>query len=139
MPKLCIRCQKWPVFSHLHCKACQGYRTGKKAPKGLKKASKRIFDKERQIDDWNFYLDIWGERPHFCFNCEQFLGNEPLTLFFDHILMKSKFVELRYEKENIMLLCADCHQMKTNAKYSEKIKKKIFETALKFEKTMKIL
>lgn len=57
-----------------------------------------------------FFLKVWNERPHkselFPFT---FLGNEPLTIFFHHILPKKKFPQAIYDKENIILLTGDSH------------------------------
>lgn len=40
MPKLCIKCGKYPVFSHNYCKGCQMYRTDEKWLKSLQKQPK---------------------------------------------------------------------------------------------------
>ena len=65
-----------------------------------------------------FWATIWEEREHVCYNCGCYLGEEPLTLFFDHILEKSSqlYAHLRYVKENICLLCWDCHTNKSMIK-----------------------
>lgn len=68
--------------------------------------------KNTQMKD--FFLDIWKERPHYSEISQQFLGNEPKTLYFHHIILKSdkKYREVgRYDRENIILLTADEHQM----------------------------
>ena len=72
-----------------------------------------------------FFLSIWNKRPHRCENCDTYLGNEPLSYMFDHVLEKSKYPDLRYEKENICMLCLDCHSDKTNCKLSDFMKEKI--------------
>lgn len=71
------------------------------------------------------FLDIWKKRPHRCENCNAYLGSEPLSYMFDHVLEKSKYPDLRYEEENICMLCLDCHSDKTNCKLSDFIKEKI--------------
>ncbi len=48
-----------------------------------------------------FFLDIWKERyPHNCYECNCFLGGEPKTYMFDHILEKNitKYKTLCYNK-----------------------------------------
>lgn len=56
-----------------------------------------------------FFLKIWKKRPHKSELDGTFLGNEPLTLFFHHILPKSKYPDLAFEEENIILLTSDQH------------------------------
>lgn len=41
MPKLCVHCGKYPVFSNGHCKMCQKYRKDKKWLQGLLKQYKK--------------------------------------------------------------------------------------------------
>jgi hypothetical protein len=72
-----------------------------------------------------FFLSIWKKRPHRCENCDAYLGSEPLSYMFDHVLEKSKYPDLRYEEENICMLCLDCHSDKTNCKSSDFMKEKI--------------
>jgi 5-methylcytosine-specific restriction endonuclease McrA len=71
------------------------------------------------------FLDIWKKKSHKCENCDAYLGSEPLSYMFDHILEKSKYPDLRYEEENICMLCLDCHSDKTNSKLSDFMKEKI--------------
>lgn len=80
----------------------------------LKKKANKENEKEIRYKDLAFYAKIWISRPHRCVNCDKYLGFEPLTIFFDHILEKSKYPELRWEESNIQLLCFECHQIKTN-------------------------
>ena len=62
----------------------------------------------------NLFLEIWNERlPHKCENCGKFLGKEPKTYMFEHRLEKSKYPELKYEKDVIKYTCLECHDRKT--------------------------
>ena len=72
----------------------------------------------------NFFSLIWKKRSHYCENCGRWLGNEPLSYFFDHILEKNKYPSLTFVEENIMLLCMECHEKKSRGFYSEKIELK---------------
>ena len=49
---------------------------------------------------------------------------------FDHILPKeaSQYPELKFEEQNIALLCLDCHTNKGNGFFPESYAKKIMET-----------
>lgn len=69
-----------------------------------------------------FFLYFWKTRPiHNCENCGKWLGSEPLSYMFDHLLEKSKYPELKYEPINICYLCLECHDNKTRGFISEKI------------------
>jgi len=62
-----------------------------------------------------FFMQYWMEnKEHTCENCRTWLGPEPLTYMFDHVLEKSKYPELAFEPENIMYLCLTCHSKKTD-------------------------
>lgn len=76
----------------------------------LEKEEKKL-QKEK---DYKFYSSIWETRPHICQSCEQWLGNELLTVFFDHLLEKEIYTQLRYEEKNIFLCCLECHGCKGN-------------------------
>jgi 5-methylcytosine-specific restriction endonuclease McrA len=82
-----------------------------------------------------FFLDIWENRKeHNCENCKKWLGKEPLSYMFDHTLEKNKYPELKYEEENIMLLCLECHDNKTRGNLSELVRHKIEEVKNRFDK-----
>lgn len=107
-----------PRFAKGYCKNHQNLRTDKK-PKGIRKISekgqlKKEVKKALFPTDMAFYLEIWMERDHECYNCGKKLGPKPLTLYFDHILEKGvkKYEHLRHVKENICILCWDCHTNK---------------------------
>jgi len=149
MPKLCnyTNC-KYNQFGGGYCRNHQWNRTDKKNKPLKRTAIRKISSKKQKTlgeerkqlhKDWLFFLEIWEEREHICKNCGYFLGNEPLTLFFDHLLEKSKYPDLRYEKENIMLLCWQCHSAKTNGFISDIIKQFIMKICDKFDKVRNFL
>lgn len=80
-------------------------------------------DKEQREKDWTFYLEIWNERKHVSEASGKWLGDEPRTVYFDHLLEKSTYPHLRYEKENIMLLTWEEHSNKYNKPHPEHIKR----------------
>ena len=61
-----------------------------------------------------WFQELWNKNPHFCKSCSKYLGEEPLSLFFDHLLEKNKYEQYRFTEENIMIVCSDCHSAKTN-------------------------
>lgn len=105
--------------------------TLKSAGKGLNKANKTLKKgsglkskpvseevknqrKEQQEADWKFYSQIWSEREHKCIVCNRYLGEEINKACIDHLIEKSSHPELRYESENVVLVCIDHHAAKTN-------------------------
>ena len=125
MSKICLKdgCN-YPRHSHGYCKIHSYLRTDdeylrkKEAKKSAPTKRKRIplMSKVRQDKltalhalDRALWMEIWDERPHVCLFCGRFLGEEPLTTFFHHPCEKAKFPEIRFNKENIVLTCLQCH------------------------------
>ena len=79
-----------------------------------------------------FFMSIWNGRPHKCEHCGKSLGSEPRSYMFDHLLEKSKYPDLKYEPENILLVCLECHDNKTRGNISEKYQEKINFAITKF-------
>lgn len=100
--------QKTKVFKELKNKY-QLKRTPLKRTALKKKFPKKTGEKE-------LFLEIWNERPHYCTNtnCKEYLGEEPLTHYFAHLKSKGAHGELRLNKDNITLLCFDCHYIYDN-------------------------
>lgn len=88
----------------------------------LKKISKK--DPEERNKMSTFLIGIWNKRTdHVCYNCGKWLGSEPLSYIFDHILEKGNenYKHLCYNKENICYLCLTCHDNKTRGFLTEKL------------------
>ena len=51
-----------------------------------------------------FFLQIWRKRLHYSEVSMDYLGREPLSIFFHHILPKSKYPQAALDEENIILL-----------------------------------
>ena len=76
----------------------------------LRKKLDKSEEVNRNISDRNeFFLQIWKKRPHKSEISGEFLGNEPLTIFFHNILPKEKYPEACFDEENIILLTLDEH------------------------------
>ena len=56
-----------------------------------------------------FFLQIWRKRLHYSQVSMDYLGKEPLTIFFHHILPKEKYPKAMFDEENIVLLTLDEH------------------------------
>lgn len=79
-------------------------------PKQSAKRKKQVSqDKVTFEEDKIFYKEHWDSCPHKCEECGTNLGREALTLFFHHLLPKSKYPMFRHTHENIVVLCPDCH------------------------------
>lgn len=61
--------------------------------------------------DKQLYTSVWSKRPHYCENCDKWLGDKMLAVFMSHILSKGSYPEHRHKEENINLLCFECHQV----------------------------
>lgn len=77
-------------------------------------AEKLEAQKIQSEKDREFYNKIWESRPHFCVVCNTYLGSEMKTAYMDHLLEKSIYPKLRYQADNIAVVCLDCHGSKTN-------------------------
>lgn len=64
---------------------------------------------QQHANDGKLNAAIWLERQHICFNCDKHLGDRPYKTFFAHILPKGTFGKFRHRKDNILLLCPQCH------------------------------
>jgi hypothetical protein len=65
--------------------------------------------KSQPNQDHLFFKEIWKKRPHKSEVSGTYLGREALSVYFHHILPKSKYPEFRNLEENIILLTADEH------------------------------
>lgn len=77
--------------------------------KPLKKVSIKYKPKKTGLRE--FFEEIWNERPHYCENenCRKFLGKNPQPINFSHRRSKGASPELKFDKNNIDLLCPECH------------------------------
>jgi hypothetical protein len=64
-----------------------------------------------------FFLSIWQERKHRSEISKVYLGKEPLSVFFHHILPKKKYFQAAFDPENIILLTPDEHNNVENDMY----------------------
>ena len=77
---------------------------------GLLVAKRDMFVQKTKIETMrNFFLEIWKERKHYSEVSGEYLGSEPLSTFFHHILPKEKYPDEAYNKSNIILLTLDEH------------------------------
>ena len=67
--------------------------------------------KHKKTGELAMFTEIWSERSHYCVKCFKWLGNDLKPIFFSHIKSKGAYPELRLDKSNIELLCANCHHV----------------------------
>lgn len=56
-----------------------------------------------------FFLELWKKLPHFSQVSGKYLGKEPLSVFFHHVLPKEKYPQVAEDEENIILLTLEEH------------------------------
>ncbi len=102
---------------------------------GLIVAKRDMFVQKTKIETMrNLFLEIWKERKHYSEVSGNYLGKEPLSTFFHHILPKSKYPELEYDKSNIILLTLDEHTDVESDMYKyEEVNKRRESLKLKYE------
>lgn len=97
-----------PAWSKGLCKNHRIYEYHKKSRTPLKRSTKK---KESKIEgDVEFYKGIWGSRVHKSEVSGIVLGRFNL-MYFHHILPKSKYPDLRYDPDNIIVLHPDEHSI----------------------------
>nr|QPI16441.1 MAG: hypothetical protein NIOZUU157_00334 [Virus NIOZ-UU157] len=94
-------------FQHKTRKELSSNRGFKKPTLALKK--RVSVGKSQPNNDHLFFKEIWKKRPHESEVSGTYLGAEALSLYFHHILPKSKYPQFRNLDENIILLTADEH------------------------------
>jgi hypothetical protein len=62
-------------------------------------------------EDKDFYMKIWTSREHKSEISHEFLGREPLSIYFHHILPKKDFPLFRHNPDNILLVTFDEHNI----------------------------
>lgn len=79
------------------------------------KPRKKLTSVKKEVDTrkiselQEFFLQIWRKRLHYSQVSMDYLGKEPLSVFFHHILPKEKYPEAMLDEENIILLTSEEH------------------------------
>lgn len=123
----------FPVFGKSYCFYHYKVHIGSKSSlkkSSLKKVSKQGIEDKKEKNDktkelHNFFISLWQEVKHECQSCGKYLGKEPLSIYFDHLLEKSQYPKYALDKDNIFICCGDCHNMKSNGHPSIKHKEAI--------------
>jgi hypothetical protein len=59
---------------------------------------------------FRLFQELWKERGPKSEISGKWLGKEPLSIYFHHILPKSKYPELALDRDNIIMLTFEEHQ-----------------------------
>ena len=84
------------------------------------------------------FMDIWHKRRHYSEVSGKWLGKEPLTIFFHHILPKSKYPNAMFDEENIILLSGDEHtKVENHPTFYSEINDRREKLKLKYDRSTK--
>jgi hypothetical protein len=88
------------------------------------------------IQQREMFLDIWKKRAHKSEVSGVYLGKEPMSTYFHHILPKEKYPEACLDEENIILLTLEEHSNVENDMYRyEEVNNRRNQLNLKYERT----
>jgi hypothetical protein len=76
-----------------------------------------VQNNERFTEMRDFFLSIWKKRSHKSEVSGVYLGKEPMSTYFHHILPKEKYPEACLDEENIILLTLEEHSNVENDMY----------------------
>ena len=93
---------------------CFRHKPRKPLPKTSSRFAKKLDKSEEEIrkisEMREFFLQLWRKRPHYSEVSGKWLGKEPLTIFFHHILSKEKYPQACLDEENIVFLTLEEHE-----------------------------
>lgn len=91
-------------------------------------------DNDGYIQQREMFLDIWKKKPHKSEVSGTYLGSEPMSTYFHHILPKEKYPEACLDEENIILLTLEEHSNVENDMYRyEEVNKRREQLKLKYK------
>lgn len=76
-----------------------------------KAKGKSKYKPRKRTGEMDVFIKIWNERKHVSEVSGDPLGNVLKPIFFSHVLTKGAYPSLRLNKENIILMTADEHQL----------------------------
>ena len=98
------------------------------------KRKKKSVDREAINKRNEFFFEIWKERPHKSEISGDKIYGVILTIYFHHILPKSKYPQAEFDKENIILITFEEHQKVEQDIYKyEEINKRRIKLLEKYE------
>jgi hypothetical protein len=86
------------------------------------------------IQQREMFLSVWKKRKHHSEVSGAYLGSEPMSTYFHHILPKEKYPEACLDEENIILLTLEEHSNVENDMYRyEEVNKRREQLKLKYK------
>lgn len=124
-------------------KRCDGeycFQHKPRKPLAAKKGFKVKVPEKHPITEMNpmqdLFLKIWKKRLHYSEVSMDYLGREPLSVFFHHILAKEKYPQAAFDEENIILLTLNEHdQVEKDIYRYEEVNKRREKLKKKYEIT----
>jgi len=84
----------------------------------------------------DMFLNIWKKKRHYSEVSGVYLGKEPMSTYFHHILPKEKYPEACFDEKNIILLTLEEHSNVENDMYRyEEVNKRRNHLLTKYERT----
>jgi len=84
----------------------------------------------------DMFMDIWKKRKHYSEVSGVYLGKEPMSTYFHHILPKEKYPDACLDEENIILLTLEEHSNVENDMYRyEEVNKRRNHLLTKYERS----
>lgn len=105
---------------------CFKCKSRKPLPSGRGLTSKKMVNSSNKAPQSNndgyklqreMFLNIWNKRPHKSEVSGAYLGSEPMSTYFHHILPKEKYPEACLDEENIIILSLLEHSNVENDMY----------------------
>ena len=90
----------------------------------------------KHIMQREMFLEIWKKRKHHSEVSGVYLGKEPMSTYFHHILPKEKYPDACLDEENIILLTLEEHSNVENDMYRyEEVNKRRNYLLTKYERS----
>lgn len=84
----------------------------------------------------DMFMNIWKKKRHYSEVSNTYLGSEPMSTYFHHILPKEKYPEACLDEENIILLTLEEHSNVENDIYRyEEVNKRRNHLLTKYERS----
>lgn len=80
--------------------------------KSIEAIAKDIVNNEKTKEQMFFFEDIWNKLPSYkrlCYETNAWLGKEPLSTMFHHVLPKELYPQFRLSRWNIILVLPSVH------------------------------
>lgn len=84
---------------------------------GISNTKTKYVHNDGHILQKEMFLNIWKKRKHYSEVSGAYLGKEPMSTYFHHILAKEKYPEACLDEENIILLTLEEHSNVENDMY----------------------